>query len=814
MSMKRIFGGITLMAGVFCGAASAAPSGNVVPTKVSDIMAKGPWVDVRIFANLSTAKASPTTANRRIVMAPGSYAANTITIPADRELHFLQGAKIVVPTGKTVTINSQSAGIFKIYSTVGTGKVALGAGASGAVRTEWWGAKFDGTTDDLPRFMAAHDAIAYQGTIQIPAKIAYLSGQWDIYKAIRIIGEGTKEDGSSTAHAYLKFAANSHGIVVQRTNTGPRATIAPGGDWAVIENIQVKSLSTDTTGHGFWLRARARLINCAAHDFAGNGFNAEATASATADNKIGAVRISNPGSGFASLADVPTVTISGGGGSGSTATAIMAGTISSFTVTDGGSGYTIPPTVYVVSAGSATSGIDNIGYGATGTAVMGVNTADVTAGGSGYTAATVAFSGGGGTGATATATVSGGAVTAITITGAGTGYTSRPTITISGDGTGATGSATDLAVVSVTKTHGGWGYEAVPNVYFLGGRTSGADATATAVLGNFYVKRFTSTNGSGYTSIPTVTVSGGSGTGVKAYAIRNNEKMGNVNNFDIIGCRAIGNTHGLFIAGADANAGYIEHFDGSNNRGHGVMDNSFLGNTYNACHVSGNGWASYVATDDSASNLFINCYSESGSQSPMYVKSGRVIGGQLAAGRYLHAANLDSVTDPFEMMGKRFTWNGFAGLNSLDLTIGGNPDIGQLLAWKVAGMSSLWKLTSTPYSGDIALYYSSSGNKSYEIGGPFTGFKFGRTVGQPYSFHPLNNLYLGATTSAARNLTMAAAMPTSGEYATGDVVLNTTVSEAGSASSKYIVNGWKRKTTGSNHVLNTDWYEMRSLTGN
>ncbi|WP_256672229.1 phage tail tube protein [Pseudomonas sp. ANT_J12] len=61
------------------------------------------------------------------------------------------------------------------------------------------------------------------------------------------------------------------------------------------------------------------------------------------------------------------------------------------------------------------------------------------AGGTGYTTApTVAFTGGGGTGAAGTATVSGGAVTGVTITNPGTGYTSPPTVAFTGAGTGAT----------------------------------------------------------------------------------------------------------------------------------------------------------------------------------------------------------------------------------------------------------------------------------------------------------------------------------------------------------------------------------------
>lgn len=74
-----------------------------------------------------------------------------------------------------------------------------------------------------------------------------------------------------------------------------------------------------------------------------------------------------------------------------------------------------------------------------------VNSVAITAGGTGYTsdpAPTIDFVGGGGTGATATATVSNGAITAITLTAMGSGYTSAPTIEITGgNGTGATATA-------------------------------------------------------------------------------------------------------------------------------------------------------------------------------------------------------------------------------------------------------------------------------------------------------------------------------------------------------------------------------------
>jgi hypothetical protein len=56
-------------------------------------------------------------------------------------------------------------------------------------------------------------------------------------------------------------------------------------------------------------------------------------------------------------------------------------------------------------------------------------------------------------------------------------------------------------------------------------------------------------------------------------------------------------------------------------------------------------------------------------------------------------------------------------------------------------------------------------------------------------------------------------MPSTGTYLEGAFVRNPTPTVDGAASSQYVVNGWLRKTTGSGHVLNTDWIECRCLTG-
>jgi hypothetical protein len=56
-------------------------------------------------------------------------------------------------------------------------------------------------------------------------------------------------------------------------------------------------------------------------------------------------------------------------------------------------------------------------------------------------------------------------------------------------------------------------------------------------------------------------------------------------------------------------------------------------------------------------------------------------------------------------------------------------------------------------------------------------------------------------------------VPTTGTYISGHVVLNNAPSVLGTAGSRYIVYGWTKLTTGSTNVLNTDWSELRQLTG-
>ena len=208
-------------------------------------------------------------------------------------------------------------------------------------------------------------------------------------------------------------------------------------------------------------------------------------------------------------AATPTVAITGGGGNYAAAKAIISGatgSLTGFTITNAGSGYTTAPSVVI--SGNGAGGGD-------------VNLVTITAGGTGYTGVpTVSFSGGGGSGAAATATVANGAVTGITITNPGTGYTGAPTVTITaGGGSGATATATvaNGLVTGITITNAGSGYNNAPTVTITAGGGSGATATATVANGAVTGLTITA-GGTNYTSAPTVTITGGGGSGATATA--------------------------------------------------------------------------------------------------------------------------------------------------------------------------------------------------------------------------------------------------------------------------------------------------------
>ena len=166
-----------------------------------------------------------------------------------------------------------------------------------------------------------------------------------------------------------------------------------------------------------------------------------------------------------------------------------------------------------------------------GQSVSSVTINNPTTNGKYVSAPSVSFSGGGGTNAAGTAILDAqGKVSQVVITNSGSGYRSQPTVTF-GD-VGVTGQATvaqgttaeasaSLANVSagaltgtLTITNGGSGYSSNPVVSISGGGGSSAGVTVTPTITDGVITAIAVSGGSGYSSAPSISIAAPTGLAI------------------------------------------------------------------------------------------------------------------------------------------------------------------------------------------------------------------------------------------------------------------------------------------------------------
>jgi hypothetical protein len=372
--------------------------------------------------------------------------------------------------------------------------------------------------------------------------------------------------GSTTTFPTVTFSTPSGGTAATGTTTATIVSVS------VTAAGSYSSIPTVSAGGGSSLSVSTVDVVGVTITAAGSGYTAvptltfsagTSTATGTATLKVVSVAVNTPGTGYTG---VPTVTFTGGGGT-TQATGTAALEVVSITVTSGGDYTVVPTTVTFSTSHGAAASVSAVGVvgmavttagtgytagpvsvvftggggsgGAVVTVPLTVVSGTITAAGS-YTALpTLGVSGGGGSGATVSgsytvvsvavtaggtystfpgATTSGGGgstqatlavtggVNGVTVSTAGTGYTSGP-ITVGFAATGTVTAATataDLKIVSAAVTAAG-NYTSIPTASVPGGAT----LTATAGI----LAASVSSGGTGYTSDPSVTFTGGSGTG-------------------------------------------------------------------------------------------------------------------------------------------------------------------------------------------------------------------------------------------------------------------------------------------------------------
>jgi hypothetical protein len=181
----------------------------------------------------------------------------------------------------------------------------------------------------------------------------------------------------------------------------------------------------------------------------------------------------------------------------------------------------------------------------------------------------------------------------LSLTSAGTGYVTQPAFTI----TNATNNVAAAGylnleklgkkVSSVTVNTAGTGYSSAPTVSFSGGNGTGATATASLVTGNSYVTGVSITNnGTGYTTAPTVTFTGGGGNGASGTANLVFQALGPITG---------GAVSTVTASGGSYTAAPTVTFSGGN--GTGAVATAILSGTSNGGNVITNGTLTTVTVN-------------------------------------------------------------------------------------------------------------------------------------------------------------------------------------------------------------------------
>ena len=300
-------------------------------------------------------------------------------------------------------------------------------------------------------------------------------------------------------------------------------------------------------------------------------------------------------------------------------------------------------------------------------------------------------------------------------------------------------------------------------------------------------------------------IAGNSGTGTGA-----------ANSWTVNQCACINNGRdGIHVFDADANAGTSLMGAYTSNGRYGIYDESKLGNTYIAGNLTNNAIGSAKTVGDVNTCLFIGVYVERFGNFQADLNPATMV-----YGRELARESITALRDN----GTR------GGFNADRLILKTTPDSQRAGELQLCDRFDALITASLEGSNDVINFlrwdeqrktYVLSHNNSIateNIGWRITTHESaGETGGRSSPLPPArveypNGLWLGDGTNA-REIHMSAAMPSTGEYAKGDVILNRNPEVQGSTGSQYVIHGWHRLTSGSGHVLNADWVELRIPTG-
>ena len=257
--------------------------------------------------------------------------------------------------------------------------------------------------------------------------------------------------------------------------------------------------------------------------------------------------------------------------------------------------------------------------------------------------------------------------------------------------------------------------------------------------------------------------------------------------------------HGICAFGGDTNAGMATMLNCSNNALYGIYDDSFLGNTWVACHTSQNPGGGYYASGVNARSCFVGCYSE-GDDGPSYCGPtvtfiGGLIGPQVVSGgAFYDGGNIKGAIRHYPPQVELATDNiYYVSRPKANVAYQFGPGVG-------LSVSPHDWFYDQANGGFFMRFASLGGNYSYGI----TAATNTMTAGKPLASEVGANEFLlprgvylsgGNQTAFMRKFDLNPLAPTGGVYARGEFRLNSTSTAGGNA-------GWVCTTAGGKAA---DW---------
>lgn len=225
--------------------------------------------------------------------------------------------------------------------------------------------------------------------------------------------------------------------------------------------------------------------------------------------------------------------------------------------------------------------------------------------------------------------------------------------------------------------------------------------------------------------------------------------------------------NGVHAIGADANAGIAIGVSAMGNGGWGFLDESFLGNTYVACHTENNRKGGYSVTNRNARSIFIGSYTESGQPENHIESPSMVIGGLFGPVQGSGFIAVDGRLSPNWTVRNQKDSNvttslGFAG----DVPRG-------VLSFSASDGSLPYRLEyQRSEKGWWDLVYGELGN------GDAVSFSTNKADVGPGQLRFPNGFFIGRGASAHK-FTAALAPPQSGEHSAGEIVFSADPDKSG-----------------------------------